>query len=110
MAFTDEFVLKSLFPFFATYLHELGFDVDRAVTNHDYFIEVAASPGYLAQLPAALVIFDEASHVTRDSMSQFVHKMSQARSTVTRFIHAGKPQGQQVEGHQDGLETLDSRH
>jgi predicted CoA-substrate-specific enzyme activase len=24
---TDEFVLKSLFPFFATYLHELGFDL-----------------------------------------------------------------------------------
>ncbi len=28
VAFTDEFVLKSLFPFFATYLRELGFDID----------------------------------------------------------------------------------
>jgi activator of 2-hydroxyglutaryl-CoA dehydratase/predicted nucleotide-binding protein (sugar kinase/HSP70/actin superfamily) len=27
IAITDEFVLKNLFPFFATYLHELGFDL-----------------------------------------------------------------------------------
>jgi predicted CoA-substrate-specific enzyme activase len=28
VALTDEFVLKSLFPFFATFIHELGFDLD----------------------------------------------------------------------------------
>ncbi len=28
VAITDEFVLKSLFPFFATFIHELGFDLE----------------------------------------------------------------------------------